>query len=629
MSSYSGKILRVDLTAGQVTVEMPPDHFYRKYMGGKGFAAYYLLKEMKPGVDPLSADNILVFAPSVLTGAPLAGLSRYTVAAKSPVTGGYGEAEVGGYLGPEIKFAGFDAIVVTGKSEKPVYICLQGGEASLRDASSMWGMTTGQVQDAIRKDMGEPNAKVAAIGPGGERMVRFACVIDSLRHAAGRGGMGAVMGSKNLKAVAAKGSSPVNVADPKALAAVRQWFIEHLKTNPMSFGLNKFGTAAAVASLNAGGMLPTRNFQSGVFEDAGKIDATALENTYLTGQNTCYACPVACKRQVVVPGDEAVDPAYGGPEYETIGAFGSNMGIGGLSLACRAHAFCNAQSLDTISAGMSISFAQELYERGIIDEKDTGGLALKFGDEETAWELLKMIAEKRGFGAVLAEGVKRAAEKIGRGAEAYALHVKGLELPMHEPRGKMNVGLSYATGEHGADHMVAAHDPTFGPSPSASGITSFGLLGIHTPFEPKSIGYDKVRLFYYSEQWWSALKALSTCFFCVEPRGSLPMTKYLDAVRAITGWDTSLFEVMKCGERATTLARLFNIREGFTPADDTLPQRFFTPAPHGPIEGVAIPEGQFRDAIRMLYAMRGWDPDTGKPTLAKLVELDVEWAAAV
>jgi aldehyde:ferredoxin oxidoreductase len=622
-------MLRVDLTTGTIDEETPPPEVYRQLMGGKGMATRYLLMETPRGADPYSPESVLAFFPSVITGAPLPGLSRYTVAAKSPLTGGYGEAEVGGYLGPEIKFSGYDGIIIRGKAPRPCYLYLHDGRAGLRDARAMWGMTTGQTVAKIRDDTGEQHVRVACIGPAGERLVRFACVIGDMRHAAGRCGLGAVMGSKNLKAVAAKGSTPVEIKDPETLGGIRRWFMDNFLENPLTYSLNNLGTPGVTAGLNAAGILPTRNFKAGVFEHWEEIDGTTLAKRYLTGRNTCYGCPVACKRQVAASADGLVDPQYGGPEYETIAAFGSNIGVGDLELACKAHTFCNAQSLDSISTGMAIAFAMELFENGILTRADTSGLDLRFGNKEAAWTMLNMIAAREGLGGVLGEGVKRAAAAIGRGSEAFALHVKGLEIPMHEPRGKMNVGLGYATSESGADHMVALHDTMFGPNPKSSGLMSFAPVGVFPPLEPKSITPDKVRLFYYGEQWWSALKALSTCFFCIEPRGALPMDRYVEAVRAITGWNTSLFEIMKVGERATALARLFNTREGLGPADDTLPQRYFSPMSGGPLDGVAIPKEEFQAAVKMLYSMRGWDPETGRPTPGKLHELGIPWAGVL
>jgi aldehyde:ferredoxin oxidoreductase len=625
--SYSGKILHVDLSSGAIAVEEPDDLFYRRYLGGKGFAGYYLLKMLRPGVDPLGPDNVLVFAPGLLCGTPGPGLNRFTVAAKSPLSGAYGEAEAGGWWGPELKFAGFDAIVIKGRAAQPVYLWLEDGRAEVRDARHLWGLTTGEAQEAIRQELGEGPRKVriAQIGPAGENRVRFACVVSELRYFNGRGGLGAVMGSKNLKAVAVRGSQEPALADPEAVLAIVRWHAKEFKNDPRGAALHAAGTPGLVAGLNAAGLLPTHNFQSGAFAGAEALSYDAYK-TLLAGTNTCHACPVRCKREVSVTGAYAASPLYGGPEYETIAALGSNCGLGDLRVVAAANELCARYTLDSISTGVAIAFAMECFERGLLTRDDVGGLDLRFGNAEAMLQLVTMIAYRQGIGDLLAEGVRRAAARIGHGAEALAMHVKGQELPLHEPRGKFGVGLGFAVSETGADHLKMVHDTVFQTKESAS-LLSAAPLGLWEPLDARDASSRKVRLYRLLENGPALWNCLGACFFIYAPRGFFPLERVPELVQAITGWRTSLGELWQGAERAINLARVFNVREGFGRADDTLPPRLFQPLEGGRLQGASLSREEFAAALTLLYQMKGWDPATAAPTRAKLAELDIEWAA--
>ena len=621
---YNAKILRVDLSRREVSVEEPEEIIYRKYLGGGALASYYLLKELKPGIDPFSAENILVFATSVVCGTPCAGSSRFTVAAKSPLTGGYGEAEAGGWWGPELKFAGYDAVVVTGRAERPVYLWIHDGDVQIRDARLIWGMFPGDAQEAIREELGDPRVRVALIGPGGEKLVRYACILNELKHANGRTGMGAVMGSKNLKALAVRGTKKLELHDRDGIKEIARWVAENYERQPGS--LHDLGTARGIIPLNQRGILPTHNFISGVFDQAEEISGERMKETILTGRESCYACPIRCKRQVRIDeGNYRVQPEYGGPEYETIASFGSLCCIGDLKAISKAHELCQKYTLDTISTGTTVAFAMECYEKGIIDKDDTGGIEISFGNKDAMLAMIEKIARREGFGDVLAEGVMRAARKIGKGAEEFAQHVKGQELPLHEPRGKTGLGLAYALSPTGADHCEAAHDPIF--EMPGKWLQSVAPLGILEPVESLDLGPKKVRLFMYLQQIFNLYNSLGMCNFVGIPFGPLPLGKLVDCVKAVTGWDTSLWELLKVGERAGAMARFFNDREGFSNEDDTLPERCFSPLQGGPLNGSRIDKKEFRQAIRSYYQMAGWDPDTGIPTKAKLEELDLGWLA--
>ena len=368
----NGKILRVDLSRDHIQVEEPEEEFYRTYFGGWGFVAYYLLKEVPPGVDPLSPENKLIFAPGPLTGSPIAGASRNAVGGKSPLTGLFGEADVGGWWNAELKRAGYDAIIVEGRAEKPVYLWIQDGEVEIRDAAHLWGKTTKESQAMIRKELDDNRIRTAQIGLGGENMVRYACVINDLKHAAGRTGMGAVMGSKNLKAIACRGHQAPKMAHRKAVDEIRKWFAANYME--LNEGLAKYGTGFNLQGSSDGGGLPTHNFRDGVFEGAQQISAETVLETLGLPMEGCYACPVRCKKVVAAKEPYKVDKIYGGPEYETLAALGSCCGVDDAVAVSKGHELCNAYGIDTISAGVSIAFAMECYEKGLLTAEDTGGV---------------------------------------------------------------------------------------------------------------------------------------------------------------------------------------------------------------------------------------------------------------
>ncbi len=615
---FNGKLLRVNLSSRTILVEEPDESFYRSYFGGTNFIAYYLMKELKPGVDPLGPENRLIFATGPVTGAPLAGSGRNGVGAKSPLTGGFGDSQGGGYFGAELKHAGFDAIIVEGQSEKPVYLLIVDGRAEIKDASSLWGKTTADTEAAIRREVGEDNLRFATIGPGGERLVRYAAILNDVTHAAGRTGMGAVMGSKKLKAIAVRGKGGPAMADPDKIRELSRWMVANW--NKYAFALNDLGTANGVMGLDASGGLPTRNFREGSFERAEKISGEAMKNTILVGRGSCYACPVHCKREVKVGEPWNVEPLWGGPEYETIGALGSCCGIGDLGAVAKASALCNAYGIDTISTGASIAFAMECFENGLLTEKDTDGLRLTFGNAEAMVQMVEMIVQRRGLGDLLAEGVQRAAAQIGGRAKDYAMHVKGQELPMHEPRFKKGLGLGYALSATGADHVHNIHDPMYvGPGASLERIKSMGIL---EPVPMEDFGENKLRVFYYDGVWRYLVNSFVTCVLI--PWSPAQMT---EMINAITGWNTTFFEIHKVGERSITLPRLFNLREGFTSADDVMPKRLHTAFESGPLAGKAVDEETHRKAMVELYKLFGWTAE-GVPTPTKLAELNLSWAAS-
>jgi len=620
---FTGKILRVNLTDGTTSVEELDPVLYRRYLGGGALATYFLLKEMPPGVDPLGPDNVLVFMCSILTGTPIPGFSRYTVAAKSPLTEGFAESEAGGFWGPELKWAGFDGIIIKGKSPKPVYLWIKDGECEIRDASHIWGKTTGEAEQIIRDELGDKRIRIAQTGPGGENLVRYACILNNVKHANGRTGLGAVMGSKNLRAVAVRGTQKLPLHDEEGVRNVTRWFAQNWRDNPRQVIMHNLGTSNGVLNMNAGGILPTKNFRTGTFEHADKISGQAMVDTILIEREGCYACPVRCKRVVDVKGEYDVDPYYGGPEYETIGSLGCLCCIGDLPAIAKGSELCNKYGIDTISTGVAIAFAMECYEEGLLTKEDTGGIDLRFGNADAMLAMIEQIAFRKGLGDILAEGVARAAEKIGKGAEKFAMHVKKQELPMHEPRGKKTLILAYAVSPTGADHMENPHDGDFASrSPAMERVAPLGFI---EPVEAFDLSHRKVRQFVYLQKIWSLYNSLGVCTFVAAPVYTLTFEKLIEALEAATGWKTSLWELMKVAERADTMARCFNVREGFTRDDDTLPDRIFGPLEGGALEGVGVDRDVFQEMLSCYYGMVGWDPETGVPTKARLAELELDW----
>ncbi len=617
---YNGKILRVDLTDRRWWVETVDDLTYRKYLGGSALASYFLLRELPPGVDPLGPDNMLIFMTSVINGLPLSGANRYSAAAKSPLTGGFGESEAGGYWGPALKMSGFDGIIITGRASHPVYLLVYDGKCEIRDARKYWGQLAGEVQDGLEAEIGDKRIRVLQTGVAGENGVRFAAMTNQLRHFHGRAGLGAVMASKNLKAIVTLGTDRAQAKDPTKAKEVLAWFRKNYDREGDI--LHKLGTARAVLRLQREGILPTRNFRYGNFDRAEDISGERMAKTILVKRGTCYACAVACKREVEVP-SRGVIPKYGGMEYETIAATGSLCMVGDLEAIAEASQWINRYVLDSISTGAVIAFAMECYEHGILTKEDTDGIELVWGNADAVIQMIHKIARREGIGNLLADGVKRAAAALGRGAEQFALHVKGQEVPMHDPRGKVGLSLAYALSPTGADHMEAPHDPFY--ESWGNYYHEFSHLGLLEPVDRMDFGPAKVRAFYYMQTLWNLYNCVGMCDFVGTPMGALLLERLRDFINAATGWDMSTFELMKVGERANTMARLFNVREGFTAKDDTLPDRLFQPLENGPLQGVGLDREAFERARQLYYQMAGWDEE-GRPLPGKLAELGLEWA---
>lgn len=633
-TGFRNRILRVNLSDGSIKVDEPGEAFFRKFLGGKAVVAWYLNKEVSGKCDPLGPKNKIIVAPSIITGSPVPGTSRFTVGAKSPLTEGFANSEGGGFFGPELKFAGYDAIIVEGKSPEPCYISITNDKVEIKSAKHLWGQETGPVQDVIREEMGQKNARVLQTGPAGENLVRFAALSNNLKHWNGRGGMGAVFGSKNLRAISVKGNDKAFMKQADEVMKLAKWFNSNWKDHAGLPGFGDAGTGGLVTILDGMGILPTHNFQMSSFDKAAEIDGAKINAEIRLKREACYACPVKCKQVVKHESEDPnrnIDPAYGGPEYETLGSIGSNCGIPDMVTACKGNELIARYGMDSIGTGMTIAFAMECYQRGIITKEDTGGIELEFGNEEAFLKIIEMIAKREGFGDVLAEGSYRAAEKIGNGASEYAMTSKKMEFAAHEPRGKWNVGLGYAVSPNGADHVVVEHDHCFmgeaNTDPDAlvdGNLYTLFRYGIREPLEPCSLDHDKLRAFVILQKLWSIMDTLDICIFLVEPsRRMLTLNQLPDLINNITGWDLTLEELIATAERGIVMSRLFNSKCGITSKDEVLPDRVFTPITNGALEGTAIDRKKFEEAKTIYYHMAGMD-EMGKPLYGKLVEMQVE-----
>ena len=623
---YTGKILHVDLTNHKIDIEEQDEAFYRSYLGGRGIGYHYLMKMVPPRTDPLSPQNILVLATGVMTGSPLAASCRFAAVGKSPLTGTAAESEAAGFFGPELKRAGFDAVVFGGRSETPVYLFVNDGKAEIKDATAIYQLGSKEVEDAIRDELGSSKIRVAQTGLAGMNQVLYANITNNLGHFNGRNGFGALMGSKNLRAVAALGSESINFFERDFLSRTAKDYAGSFRDNPLGEALYTYGTTAFPELLSAAGALPVNNFRRSALDDSVPVSGDTYNTLLLQKRKGCFSCPIKCKRGIALDDPKyGVDSRYGGPEYETIAALGTNLNIVDLKAIAKGNEICNRYCIDTITAGMTIAFACECFEDGVITAEDTGGLKLRFGDADMMLQLLELIARREGFGDVLAQGSARLAIKWGVEGKPCSLSVKGQELSMHDPRVKVGVGIGFAVSPYGADHMTAAHDPFF-TDENSSMFQSVKPLGIYKPMSATEITPEKVRGYMQLEKLWRMMDALGLCVFGYAPRGVMPLDVMVKSLNAVTGWNASLYELLQSAERGSMLARAFNSREGFSIKDDRLPARLFDPKPDGPDSGKKIfEEEDFNKAIALYYEMINCDPETGRPARGKLMELGLDW----
>jgi aldehyde:ferredoxin oxidoreductase len=609
ISGYAGRIAWIDLAKEKVSIEKLDEGIARKYLGGKGLGAYLLYNNISPNTEPYGPKNNLIFITGPLTGTTFPGAARSGVITKSPMTGTFLDTYAGGFFGPHIKRNGFDAVVITGKAKIPVYLLIEGGEISIKEADYLWGLSCSQTEDQLRRELEsdkQSKVSVAAIGQAGEQLVRFANIITQKR-AYGRGGAGAVMGSKNLKAIAIRGDGKLQIANQKAYKEVEKRCRKNIAEHPLTRKGGDFpslGTWRTVDLTQYTGTLPTRNWQEDTFQYAEEINADAFKRHEIRSR-ACFGCPIGCSRDTrALVGD--IEFFTEGPDYETIFAFGSNCEIKDPGIIIAADKLCDDYGIDTISCGGVIGFAMECFEKSLISEKDTGGLDLSFGNGDALIEVIHLIARREGIGRLLSEGVKIASEQI-TGSCGFAIQVKGLEFPGYDPRGMKGQGLTYALSDRGACHV-------------RSNTLRTELMGRPYPldqyaYEGKAAMVRELQLDY------ATYDCLIACIF-----GAFAITSqdYADALAAVTGWPMTQAELRLIAERAWNLTRLFNAREGFTRKDDTLPERIFSEAPtKGPSNGQVMDRASFEKMLDEYYEIVGWDKRTGIPTDEKLRELGI------
>jgi aldehyde:ferredoxin oxidoreductase len=621
---YTGKWLYVDLTEGRIESREMDAALAEGYLGGNGVGARLLWDHVGPEVNPLSSENLLIVAAGPLSGTGLPTSGRVEIIAKSPLTGIYGDSNAGGFFGPELKFAGWDYLVMVGRAPQPVYLHIEDTQVTLCDARHLWGLTTSETETALHNSLGDDKVRTATIGPAGEKRVRFAGIQLTSQRSAARCGLGSVMGSKNLKAIAVRGRQPVPLADRERFRQIARDFRQRLRANPVYPAVHAHGTPGIVSLMNALGRFPTKNFQMGSFDQVERITAEALEARAFVRHMACHSCVVACDKLYEIPDGPYAGAALHSVEYETLNAFGANILNADLDSILHANQRCDDLGLDTISAGRAISFAMELWERGILTAAETGGLALEWGDMEIALQLVEMMAHRQGFGDLLADGVRRAAEVIGRGAEAYAMHVKGLEIAAQDGRAQKSMGLAHVTSNRGADHLKAfpTIDETGCPEEACRRYGEQYLPEMADPLATR----HKPLLVRDGEDLGAVVDSIGLC----KSGGTHVMAEiyWADiaaALEAATGMEMSVERLKHIGERIYNLQRCYNARLGITRADDQLPRRFSEePSPSGNARGQVIDLAPMLDEY---YQLRGWDCETGWPTLETLRRLGLEEAS--
>jgi len=603
---YMGKILRVDLSRRKVIIEDTEEEQVKKYIGGSGLGAKILFEKTSERTNPLGSENLLIFAVGPLTGTRVFSSDRFEVIGKSPATGIYCQANCGGHWGEKFKRCGYDALVIQGTAGAPVYLYIDEDQVQIKDAFPLWGKDTFEATKILKEERGE-SAQVAAIGEAGENLVKFAAIITDGEHgrAAGRGGLGAVMGSKKLKAIVVNGKKKVGIAHEEKFNNLWKKIVPTMKTGPQ--GLAQFGTSGGLVLCENIGDLPIKNWYQGKWEEgAEKICGPTMAETILAGRYACGRCIIGCGRVVKAITGPDKGTKIGGPEYETLGMLGSNCLIDNLPAIAEANELCNRYGLDTISTGAVISFAMEAYDRGLVTEKDTEGIALRWGNSSALIEMIHRIAHRQGLGKLLGEGVKRAAEEIGGDALEFAIHVKGLEFPAHDPRAALATALAYATSERGACHLSAfTHDFEIG--------ASLPDLGYPETLD-RSATEGKAEFVAKMQNLMSMFDSLIVCKFTLF--GGVTVGPLKDFLNYVTGWDIDTGEFLKIGERIFNLKRLYNIRCGISRKDDTLPPRILTHKRGGGTNVLPF----LNLMLNEYYQYRGWD-EFGVPTKEKLEEL--------
>jgi aldehyde:ferredoxin oxidoreductase len=601
MNGYTGKLLMIDLTTRDFHDEPLNEKYAKLFIGGAGLACRYLYDMIGYRTEPLGPDNVLVFMDGLINGTSAPSASRWSVVARSPLTGIYGEANCGGFFGAELRFSGYDGIIIKGRSPSPVYINIKEENIEIRDAGHIWGQDTYQTIDGLKKECADERTRLVCIGPAGEKLVSYAAIMTEKGRTAGRTGLGAVMGSKNLKAIAVRGKRKWPMADAEKFRTTALQSTKSLQDVFTAQVLHELGTSSWVDTGIDFGDTPNKYYTQGVFSDAASMSGSTMSETILTGQSGCFGCPIRCGRVVHVKNGKYALSEGHGPEYETIAAWGAMLLISDLPAINYINHLCTAYGIDTISSGVSAAFAFYLYDQGVITAKDTGGLELRWGDIDAAIALLNQIGKKERFGAIVAEGVKRMGERYGLPDDAA--HVKGLEIPMHDPRAFAATALAYTTSPRGACH-----------NKDDAWAAGFGMSNPDIGIVPGDrFGDDKANMVTTNQNWRAFGDSLGLCHYAL-----VPVPELLDIINTSTGWNMDFDGIMRTGERIFQLQRAMGCRLGVTAADDRLPSIIMTPLSDGGTEG-HVPNVE--KMLSEYYALRGWDTATGKPSRERLISL--------
>jgi aldehyde:ferredoxin oxidoreductase len=606
MNGYLGKLLYVNLSTGELRDEALDPGLARDYVGGSGLAARLIYEMVDDDTDPMGPENPLVLMTGPLVGTSMPSAGRCSICALSPLTGIWGESNTGGFIGPELRFAGYDGLVITGQAEKPVWLTVVDDEIQIRDASRLWGLDAYATQDRAREILDESRARVACIGPAGENQVKMAAVMNDHGRAAGRTGMGAVMGAKNLKAIALRGTGSVPLADPDGFSDVVREILRDLDEDMAAMALRMAGTAGYVDMGLMYGDMPIRYFQQGEWGPAGNLSGVLMAEEYQRRITACYRCPIACGRETKAPrfGVEKVD----GPEYETVAAFGSLAMVDDLEAVIYAGHLCNVYGLDTISTGCTIALACEMFERGILTVEDTDGLAVSYGDVEVVHRLIEMVAHREGFGNMLAEGSAALAERLD--VPELAATVNRLEVPMHDPRAFSGMAVTYALSPRGACHMQG---DMYGVDTGQGPAVELDIV----PGDRFDDSEDKGRVAARQHMWRTLYNAWTLCQF-----QNPGVERLLQAVNAATGWGLTPDDLRTVGRRIAALKRMLNVRRGVSGGDDRLPDLLLQPLDEGGTEG-EVPD--LETLLAGAYDELGWDPESGEPTREALIALELDF----
>jgi aldehyde:ferredoxin oxidoreductase len=604
---YMGKWLDVDLTEKKAEVKELDLQFARKFLGGRGFGAKILYDGLKPKTNPFSPENLLIFATGPLTGTTATCPGRYCVSTKSPLTGTILDAQSGGSWGPFLKRAGFDYLVVTGRGKAATYLWVHDDACEFKDATDIWGgMDVFEADDAIKEDT-DAKAVVAQCGPAGERLALLSAIMNDKYRAAGRGGAGAIMGSKNLKAIAVYGEATVSPAKPTLFRRATKEALETMQDSEISKAdgsLHKYGTAVLVKVINDHGILPTRNFQTGVFAGANKISGETLRDTRLVRNTYCWGCQIGCGRWTRIESGPYTGVEGEGPEYETLWSLGADCGVDDIDVVSSANLLCNRYGLDTISTGSTVAFAMECYERGLITKEDTGGIELTFGSGDALLKTVELMGQGKGIGTILADGSRAAAEKIGKGSAKFSMAVKGMEMPAYDPRGAKGHGLAYATSNRGACHCRAY-------------MIAPEILGVPEELD-RFTGHEDTKKIEMLKTFQDLTGGVDSSVVCQFVTFGIGAPEFAKMLTPCTGWTWTAESFLEVGDRVWTLERAFNAREGFGRKDDTLPWRLLAgPMPEGPAKGHVVP---IEPMLTKYYELRGLDSE-GHPTADKMKEL--------